>query len=1581
MELGVDKGEHINSTCSESAPKNTVTRDSRPVKTCTCDVKIEGRPAVVLVDTGSAVTIVKAALINLRGQRGSEPSGVVLRSASGHVIPVFQEASLEFELSGERKRHKAFICPKLHYDAIIGFDFIKRNNIIIDAANETIWLSSGNRINLRHERNDEPRESIGLYLTKVEEHGLEAAQPETQQNRGRGRSRRMGSISNHAEAQDGRVRGNNDETRLEWTPAEQVRSRAAPADNRSDLTASRRRQIQQRRPEREDNERPEREGNERPEREDRVSSLPGRAATTEESHEGSHHLPERIRVQQQQDEGSEGSPMDQGVEEDSSAQQQRVDSLDTGKLEPEQRTQLLRLIDAHSKCFSWNGELGTCELIEHRIELTSNKPIRRPAYQVAQTQREFMEAEVRDMLQKGVIAPSVSPYAAGVVLVRKKSGEFRFCVDYRGLNEVTKPDHYPLPIAHNEIFDTLGEATIFSCLDCQQGYWQVKVAKEDRPKTAFRCFLGLFEFLKVPFGLRNAPATYQRLMSHVLSGYTGKFCHCFIDDIICFSKNFEDHLHHLQLIFERLTEAGIKLKPSKCTFAKDNVTYLGHQISVGELRPDSANVEKIRNLPAPETRREVRAFIGMASYYRCFVPDFSRRAKPLTDLTKVTTTFRWGPAQEAAFTDLKRVLTEAPVLALPDFSRPFILMTDGSSTGLGAVLGQATDGEKKERVIGYASRRTTSNEEKFSACELECLALVWAVKHFRTYILGRTVKVVTDHWALKWLLDLKSGNPRLQRWRMALQEYDLTITHKPGRLHRNADFLSRMYEDSGEERDEGKHRASGAGRSSDHLPHETSEAQQSGETCVTVAVESVSTNRERTDGGGHPFFTSCLPQETGLEDEEEAQESKGKDQPPTQEVGMDWQASRQEEDMDKGRQDVNTVQTRQQARRDTATAAGRPAEGRKAPPSEPLPGRQALKLQQEQDPDCIEIRDAVVNGKSLPKWAEGGEFRTAADGVLEKIDKDAIGTEMRKPLLPASLAKIAVADAHAGHLKVAKTLAKLKAKYFFKHMHTQCTKHIDGCQTCQEKDRGRRVKAPLGTLPKPWSAWHTVAVDVLGPLPQTRAGNKYVIIVTDYLTRFVLALAVRDQTAETTAEALMQKFLEYGFPERLITDNGPNFRSNLMEQLCSLLNISHLFTTPYHPQFDGLCERFNRTLASMLRGFVSTHQSDWDVHLPYVMYAYRTAVQESTKETPFFLMFGRQSKEPLDLLLRPEEDITHRALSRKPAMVVRMHTVFDHVQAQLQTEHARQKRYHDRGCKERAFEVGDEVMLLDERTPVGHTKKLHPPWKPGYRVIERIGPLNYKIEHPNRRGKILRVHLDRLKLQRPSHVWPADAREAAGEHGEPEAAADLTPLDRWLEEERQYRPFPDHWSCLDETETEEQGDSDEEPGIFQTPPTHRAGAGVIRARLDTLRQGRTAPTTATSENQGGTQSHPPPQAEEDAADAQEHPAGDVPSDKSPRQDRESPPATLDQDWAPPRSSLAEPGEAGNSIQDPTANRNVRQEGTLGHGRNSLRDALDANRGTPTTHLPRARRLRTTQPPEPPIVRRSERIRLRRERQN
>ena len=478
-------------------------------------------------------------------------------------------------------------------------------------------------------------------------------------------------------------------------------------------------------------------------------------------------------------------------------------------------------------------------------------------------------------------------------------------------------------------------------------------------------------------------------------------------------------------------------------------------------------------------------------------------------------------------------------------------------------------------------------------------------------------------------------------------------------------------------------------------------------------------------------------------------------------------------------------------------------------------GRKGLLEAQKQDKDCQHLIKTLSTGSEQESWHRDHTFRIAPDGVLEEVTCDLTGAVVYKVVLPQRMVQQAVEDAHAGHLKTKKTLDKLRSNYFFKRMYATCHRFVQGCPTCQEKDRGPKRQAPLGDMPEPLGAWHTVAVDVLGPLPQTRTGKKYIVVMTDYLTKYVLAVATRDQTAETTAAVLMEKFLEYGLPEKLITDNGSNFRSRLVNELCRLLKISRLFTTPYHPQFNGLCERQNRVLAAMLRAFVAENQTDWDKYLPYVMHAYRAAPQESTKESPFFLMFFHPCRAPLDIMLADNErrlPQLEEMEATKAEMVKKLQKAFQVVRQRLKKAREDQKRAHDKRSKPIQFHVGEEVYLLDERVPEGATRKLKRPWKPGYRVIKRIGPLNYLIEHPDRRGKELRVHAQRLKAAVPAMTWPEPDQPAATRPTADDRLVAVPPsnarqpptlLDAWLEEERcRYKPFTSDPDWGDELEGE-----------------------------------------------------------------------------------------------------------------------------------------------------------------------------------
>ena len=457
-------------------------------------------------------------------------------------------------------------------------------------------------------------------------------------------------------------------------------------------------------------------------------------------------------------------------------------------LSPLQQQQLNELFKEYIDVFSQGDEdLGNTPLLKHGIE-THGPPLRQPYRRQNPAVRREEMTQVQQMLSSNVIRPSNNPWASPVVMVRKKDGSLRFCVDFRQLNAATVKDAHPLPRI-DDLLDALHGAKWFSTLDLKSGYWQVPIAEQDKEKTEFRTNSGqLFEFNQVPFGLCNAPATFSRLMDRVLAGLHWETCLFYLDDIIVFSSTWEEHLARLCEVFERLRHAQLKLGATKCTFAAKEVSYLGHRVTEEGLLPDPSLLAAIRDIPPPTTATEVHSFLGLAGYYRRYVKGFAAIAAPLFALTRKEALFHWSEECQAAFDQLKTKLTTSPITAFPDFSQAFRLYTDASTAGLGAILAQVRDG--KERIICCASRALNKAEKSYPATKLECLAIVWAVAKFRPYLMAMPFEVYTDHYALQWLKTMRTGSALLHRWSAALEEYDFTVRHRPGKVQTHVDGLS-----------------------------------------------------------------------------------------------------------------------------------------------------------------------------------------------------------------------------------------------------------------------------------------------------------------------------------------------------------------------------------------------------------------------------------------------------------------------------------------------------------------------------------------------------------------------------------------------------------------------------------------------------------------------------------------------------------------------------------------------------------------------------------------------------------------------
>lgn len=470
-------------------------------------------------------------------------------------------------------------------------------------------------------------------------------------------------------------------------------------------------------------------------------------------------------------------------------------------LNSEEKTHLKNILIKHKdSIYTEEDNLTFTHEIKHAINLTHNNPVFSKIYRYPIIHEKEIEKQMNDMLKQGIIRESNSPYNFPLWIVPKKLDnskiqKWRIVVDYRKLNEITIDDKFPIPNIETAL-DKLGKAQYFTIIDLAKGFHQIPLRQEDQYKTAFSTPFGHYEFIRMPFGLKNSPSTFQRLMNSVLREFINKICVVYLDDILIYSTSLQEHSDSINKILSKLRDANLKIQIDKCNFFCKETEYLGHVLTTNGIKPNPKKIQDIVALKLPETVKQIKSFLGITGYYRKFIKDYAKTAQPMIKyLKKDTQINKLDPAYINAFEHLKKLITSHPILKYPDFNKDFKLNTDASNNAIGSVLLQDNN------PIAYASRTLNSHEKNYSTTEKELLAVIWAIKYFRPYLYGKQFELRTDHQAIKWLHTKYLGkdlNPRLQWWILSLGEHNIKIEYLKGKENQIADFLSRINTDKHE---------------------------------------------------------------------------------------------------------------------------------------------------------------------------------------------------------------------------------------------------------------------------------------------------------------------------------------------------------------------------------------------------------------------------------------------------------------------------------------------------------------------------------------------------------------------------------------------------------------------------------------------------------------------------------------------------------------------------------------------------------------------------------------------------------------
>lgn len=1000
----------------------------------------------------------------------------------------------------------------------------------------------------------------------------------------------------------------------------------------------------------------------------------------------------------------------------------------------EWQRRLADLVISYEDVFSRHHlDCGEAKEFVHRIRLTDERPFRLPYRRVPPAEYQKLRQVLNEMEEKNIIRKSISEFASPLVLVWKKNGDLRVCTDFRWLNRRTLKDAHPLP-HQADCLAALGGNAFFSTMDLTSGFYNMPLHEDDRKYSAFTTPMGLYEYNRLPQGLCNSPASFMRMMTSIFGDQNFLSLLCYLDDLLVFAPSEEVALERLEMVFSRLRFHNLKLAPKKCWLLKRSVKFLGHIIDKSGVSTDPAKVESVNNMSSADLMEQdgatpcqsrIRSFLGMVNYYQHFIPNYSSIARPLFDLlagakqkrksrlpTKRKLQFRkltpadWTNDHLCAFENLKAALVSSVVLAHPDFNRSFVLSTDASLDGLGAVLSQVQEGEGVARPVAFASKSLTRAQKKYPAHRLEFLALKWSVcDKFSHWLKGHVFTVWTDNNPLTHILTKPRLDACEQRWVAKLASYVFDIKYIPGSKNVVADALSRQ-----------PFIKSTVGRRLLQSPYS-----QLLNEALPVSSGSVQDAFRLSNAKDHFTNVPHVPESVKF------QSISKDDVSAVLDTHCAWESAAR-------LRAVDTLKHLPQL----------------IPPSEtdlPVFSETELREKQHNDPVLSRVLYYVDRGRRpsrrerptepamVIRYLKHWEKFTTSDGILYRLSKDQVTHKRRYQfVVPDSLKVDVLKGIHdsAGHQGQFRSLAIARQRFFWPHIDRDVREYVRKCPRCViGKTPDPEGRAPLESI-KTSAPLEIVCID-FWTAEDSNNRSVDVLVVTDHFTRLAQAFPCRDQSAKQVARQLWDKyFCIYGFPERIHSDQGPSFESQLISELLRVAGVRKSHTTPYHPMGNGSVERFNRTLGNMIRALPPDTKQTWPKQLQTLTFMYNCTIHETTGYAPFYLMYGRVPRLPVDVLFKnilrdPEissydKYVLSLTKDLQEAMAI--------AQGHADKEQGRQAGLYNRHTKGQSICVGDRVLVSNKRER--GKRKTADRWESTVYTVVAVNPAThtYRVQNP-----------------------------------------------------------------------------------------------------------------------------------------------------------------------------------------------------------------------------------------------------------